>query len=392
MKNRRMKFSKASSNVQPFRVMEILARARQLESEGRDIVHMEIGEPVFPTPPYLLKAATQLIQTSPMGYTPAAGLPDLRQRLAQYYQDRYGVPLDPRRIFVTPGASGALSLVLALIVNSGDEVLVADPSYPCYPNFLAVSGARCVRVPVLHSEHCALNAEQVGAFWTAKSRGVILASPANPTGGILPRATMKDLLSFVEDRAGFVISDEIYHGLEYQGQATTALELSSEAFVINSFSKYFGMTGWRLGWAVVPEAAISAAERLAQNLFISAPTLSQRLALLAFETENLQELETRRVLLGERRRLMLDGLQSLNWRPRGQPDGAFYVYADVSEGPGDSARLAHRLLEEEGVAVTPGFDFGNIEAATHLRLSYTADPQQITEGFQRIARFLSRFR
>lgn len=388
MKNSELRLSRVSAEIRPFRVMEILEKARALEAHGRDIIHLEIGEPDFPTPPRLLESASSQLRASALGYTPSAGLPALREKIAEHYQIRHGLSIDPRRVFLTPGASGALSLVLALLVDPGDEFLLADPGYPCYPNFLALAGGRARRIPVLDSPFGNLSSELIRSFWSGASRGVIVASPSNPTGNILEAGALRALVAAVESRGGVVVSDEIYQGLEYRGRAVSALAFSDNAFVINSFSKYFGMTGWRLGWAVVPEPAVIAAERLVQNLFISAPTLSQRIALRAFDPENLAELERRRRCFDERRGQLLEGLERLSMTPLGQPDGAFYVYADVSRHGFDSRVLADRLLDRAGVAVTPGFDFGLAAPEHYLRFSYTVEVGRIQEACDRMANAL----
>jgi aspartate/methionine/tyrosine aminotransferase len=371
--------------------MEILERARGHEAAGRDIVHMEIGEPDFPTPPAIIRAAQQHLATGmALGYTPAGGLPALREAISGYYQDRFGVAPDPRRIFLTPGASGALTLVLGLMVDAGDEILVADPGYPCYPNFILLAGGVPKALPVGVGTSFNLTAAQISETWSLNTRGVLLASPSNPTGTVMPRKTLEEVIQTVESRRGFVISDEIYHGLEYGETAISALALSDQSFVINSFSKYFGMTGWRLGWAVVPEWAVDAAERLAQNLFISAPTLSQYAALCAFSSENREELEHRREAFAQRRELLLHGLRDLGFGLSARADGAFYVYADSSRFASDSEAFARGLLDEAGVAVTPGTDFGMHGAQNHIRFAYTASIPRIHEALSRIQNFLQR--
>ncbi len=391
MKNRGISPASRAQRVTPFKVMEILERARAHEAAGRDIVHMEIGEPDFPTPPVIVQAAQHhLAMGHGLGYTPAGGLPALREAISRHYQHRYGVAPDPRRIFLTPGASGALSLVLGVMVNSGDEVLVADPGYPCYPNFILLAGGVPKALPVGASTAFNLTAAQISAAWTPNTRGVLLASPSNPTGTVMPRETLQAVIHTVEAAEGYLISDEIYHGLEYGEAAISALALSDQSFVINSFSKYFGMTGWRLGWAVVPEWAVEAAERLAQNLFISAPTLSQSAALSAFSSENLEELERRRAAFGARREILLNGLRDLGFGLPAQADGAFYIYADSSSFASDSEDFARALLDHAGVAVTPGTDFGVQGAKGHIRFAYTASIPRIHEALNRIRDFLQR--
>ena len=385
-----MKLAQRMADIRPFFVMEILSRAKTLEQQGRDIVHMEIGEPDFPTPPRILQRLTMALQDGDIKYTPAGGLPALRQAIAGFYLQRYSVRLDPERVFITPGASGALLLALAALVNPGDEVGLADPGYPCYPNFIRLFEGVPRWLPVDERDGYNLSAGCLTASGLERLAGIILASPANPTGTVLSPDALRDLIGAVHARGGFVISDEIYHGLEYGVRATSALQYSDAVFVINSFSKYFGMTGWRLGWVVVPEEAIEATERLAQNLFISAPTHSQLAALAAFDPENIQELERRRQVFAERRAVLLAGLQRLGFHIRAQPEGAFYIYADASGVTNDSRAFALALLEEEGVAVTPGLDFGQHSPERFLRFCFTASVGRIEEGLRRMERFIQR--
>jgi len=383
-----MKIAQRVSYISPFFVMAILARAKELERMGRDIIHMEIGEPDFPTPPKILAAAARALGEADIKYTPAAGLPELRMAIAGFYERRHGVSLDHRRIFVTPGASGALMLAMGLALNPGEGVLLADPSYPCYPNFVRLFGGFPRSLPVDETNAFNLSAELLKSHWTTSDAGVILASPANPTGAVMGPEAMQAVIEFVDARHGFVVADEIYHGLEYGPPSHTALHDSEEVFVINSFSKYFGMTGWRLGWAVVPEAAMEGAERLAQNLYISAPTLSQLAALAAFDPENIEELERRRRQFADRREVLCEGLSRLGFLIRAKPEGAFYVYADCSGVTPDSQAFALALLEEAGVAVTPGRDFGTHQPERYLRFCYTASIPRLREGLERMADYL----
>ena len=389
MQNSKMNLGARAEHVSPFRVMEILERARRYEASGRDIIHMEIGEPDFPTPPEILSAAQRHLEGGHMGYTPAGGLPALRQAIADFYRMNAGVIVDPRQIFLTPGASGALSLVLGLLINPDDEIIIADPGYPCYPNFLLLAGAKPRAVPVDAKSEYNLSRSLIQDAWSASTRGVLLASPSNPTGTVLSGDSLAQIVDEVESRGGHVISDEIYHGLSYGKPTVTALVCSKDAFVINSFSKYFGMTGWRLGWAVVPEWASVAAERLAQNLFISAPTLSQYAALAAFSPTNLGELEHRRQAFDQRRQVLWRGLSDLGFEVSAAPEGAFYVYADVSRFGIDSETLVGEILDRAGVALTPGTDFGQNGAARHVRFSYTASVSRIEEALDRLRQFLA---
>lgn len=383
-----MRFSARSGLLKPFRVMAILARARVLEAQGRDIVHMEIGEPDFPSPPRILEAGRRALAAGEVRYTPAGGLPELREAVASFYESRYGIRMDPARIFMTPGASGALALVTALVVDPGDQVILADPGYPCYPNFIEAMGGEPNWVPVDDLSGFNLTPALMESHWTDRTRGIVLASPANPTGAVMPPEVLHGLVEQVRLRSGFLISDEIYHGLTYGCRASSALEADDQAWVINSFSKYFGMTGWRLGWVVVPESAQELAERYAQNFFISAPTTSQVAALEAFSEVNLLELEARRAEFELRRDFLVKGLKDLGVSVPVAPEGAFYVYADVSRFTDDSEALAQALLEEAGVATTPGSDFGCFEAHRYIRFCYTARIERLAEGLERLGRYL----
>jgi aspartate/methionine/tyrosine aminotransferase len=365
--------------IQPFYVMALLNRAKALEREGIDVVHMEIGEPDFPTPPLIVQAGIDAIATGEVKYTSAAGLPALREAIARFYAEHYCVDVSPERIFITPGASGAFLLILAGLLSAGDEVLLSDPGYPCYPNFVRLFGAEPRLVPVGAASNFQLNVELLAPHWTPSTRGVIMASPSNPTGTLADAATLRTIAEETSQRGAFWVSDEIYHGLVYGESAHSALEFSDQVFVANSFSKYFGMTGWRLGWAVVPDSFIELAERLAQNLFISAPTHSQIAALAAFSADNLAELERRRVEFAARRDFLLRELPKLGLVLPVQPQGAFYIYADCSGWTDNSFQLAWRLLEEAHVAVTPGKDFGVYQQERYLRFAYTASVERLAE-------------
>jgi aspartate/methionine/tyrosine aminotransferase len=375
-------------DITPFHVMEILARAKAMEGEGRDVIHMEIGEPDFPTPPLVAEAAAEFILRGQVKYTPAAGLPALREAIAGHYAARYGVCVDPARIVVTPGASGGFLLAMGLLVAAGDRVVLADPGYPCYPNFVRLfQGVPCL-VPVGTDSGFHLSAGLLRRHWDGGTAGAVIASPSNPTGAMISPAALGEILDFAQGQGGFVIADEIYHGLEYGERSRTALEFSPRAFVVNSFSKYFGMTGWRIGWAVVPEEFAEPAEKLAQNIFISAPAHSQVAALAAFSAENLQELERRRQEFQQRRDLLWSGLREIGFSVAAKPAGAFYVYADCGRFSPDSYGFARRLLEATGVAVAPGLDFGANCPERFLRFCYTASEPRLAEGLDRIEAFI----
>jgi aspartate/methionine/tyrosine aminotransferase len=376
--------------INPFFVMEILARAKALERAGRDIIHMEIGEPDFPAPPLVVEAALEFIRRGDVKYTPASGLAELREAIAEYYGKRYGMAVAAERIFITPGASGGFLLAMGLLLGADARIALADPGYPCYANFVRLFGGVPCFVPVEESTGFHLNVNLLQQYWDDRMTGTVIASPANPTGSIMPPQVLRDILEYVHRRDGFVISDEIYHGLEYGEPSRTALEFSSHSFVVNSFSKYFGMTGWRLGWLVVPEDFIGDAERLAQNIFISAPTHSQVAALASFTEENLRELERRRLIFQERRDFLCSRLEEIGFAIRAKPEGAFYVFADCSRFSPDSHAFAMRLLAEAGVAVTPGVDFGVNHPERYLRFCYTASLERLGEAMERIGEFVRR--
>lgn len=376
--------------ISAFYVMELLQRAKELEREGRDIIHMEIGEPDFPTPQAVIDAGEALLQTGEVKYTAAAGLPELRASIARYYQQHYGVDLDARRVFITPGASGAFLLAFGISLNPGEQVMMADPCYPCNDNFVRLFDGQTHFVPVDAGSRYQLTAELIAHHWHEASKGVLVASPSNPTGTLLDGNQLQQAIETVDNRGGCFYSDEIYHGLVYDQVAYSALQFSDQAFVINSFSKYFGMTGWRIGWLVVPEDFIDAAEKLAQNIFISTPTHSQYAALASFTPENMAELERRRLEFKTRRDFLYEKLLRLGFEITCKPEGAFYVYADCSRFTDNSFVFARQLLEQEGVAVTPGRDFGSHRADQHIRFAYTASVDRMAAALERLERFLCR--
>ncbi len=378
-----------TADIKPFYVMELLARARALEAAGRDIVHMEIGEPDFPTPAPVLAAAQAAIAQGDVHYTPATGLASLRTAIAQFYRQRYGVAVSAERIVVTPGASGALLLTLAALVNPGEQVLLADPGYPCNRNFVRLLEGRTQSVPVFADTGYQLTAELVEKNWQPSTRAVLLATPANPTGTVIDRAELERIAEYVASRGGTVIVDEIYHGLIYEDEDFTALALSDAIFVINSFSKYFGMTGWRIGWAVAPEGYVKELDKLAQNLFLAAPTVSQHAAVAAFAPDNIAILEARRAEFQRRRDYLLPALRELGFDIALRPQGAFYIYAGCARFSSDSFAFAFDLLEGAGVAITPGIDFGDNESNTHVRFAYTTSLDRLHEGVRRLSAYLS---
>jgi len=381
--------ARRTDDIAPFFVMEILARAQALEAQGRDIVHMEVGEPDFPTPEPIVRAAQAALAAGHTRYTPAVGLPALRQAIADYYGRRFGVAVAPTRIVVTPGSSVALQLVMAVLVDPGDEVLLCDPGYPCNRHLVRLVEGRVVSLPVGPENGFRPTPEQVEAAWTDCTRGVLVASPSNPTGTVIGPGALRELHSTVRARGGCLIVDEIYQELAYESTPHSALALGADdVFVVNSFSKYFGMTGWRVGWLVAPPAFVGALDRLAQNLYIAAPAMAQHAAVAAFAPETIAILEARRCVFRERRDWLVPALERLGLRIAARPEGAFYVYADCTAFADDSFRLAERLLDEAGVAVTPGADFGVNQPERYLRFAYTTSLERLQEGVRRIGRFL----
>lgn len=382
--------AKRGDKIAPFYVMELLKRAKQLEATGRDVVHMEIGEPDFPTPQPIIDAAVKYIISGAVKYTPAAGLPQLREHIAEFYRQRYAVKVDEQRIFITPGASGALLLALSASLNPGDGVLLADPGYPCNVNFARFLDCIPQAVPVDAGTQYQLDADLIRRHWHTGTGGVLIASPSNPTGTVIATAALEAAIAEVGRLQGYFYSDEIYHGLVYDEPAETALKFSDKVFVINSFSKYFGMTGWRLGWLIVPEAFIEITEKLAQNLFIASSAPAQYAALAAFTPQTISELEHRRAILGERRDFLYHGLLSLGFAIDCKPQGAFYIYADAKKFTGDSFQFALDFLESEAVAVTPGKDFGSHRADQMLRFAYTTSIDRMDLALQRLSNHLKR--
>lgn len=385
-----MRLAEHMASIRPFHVMALLARARELEAAGRSIIHMEIGEPDFVTPQPVIDAGIRALRQGLTHYTPALGLPALRERIAAFYADRYRLQIAPQRIIITPGASTALQLVLSMLVNPGDTVLLSDPGYPCNRNFVHLLNGRPVGLPVDAASVYQPTAEQVTEYRDGFA-ALMVASPANPTGTLLGMQDIGRLYTAVHDRGAQLVVDEIYHGLTYTTQpVASALAVSDGIFVINSFSKYFGMTGWRLGWLVSPQACVPELDKLAQNLFLAAPTPAQHAALAAFEPQNIAILEARREEFRKRRDYLLPALRELGFGIPQAPEGAFYLYADCSRFTTDSFRFSEQLLEKGGVAVTPGIDFGMHRAERHVRFAYTTTLENLVEGVRRLREFLGR--
>ena len=382
--------TRRAADIRPFYVMDLLARARQLEAEGRSVLHLEVGEPDFATARPIIEAGIQALRELKTQYTPALGLPELRASIADHYRARFGVAIDPRRVIVTPGASGALQLALSVLVDTGDNVLLTDPGYPCNRNMIRLLGADYTVVPVGAETRFQMQAGHIGEYWNERSVAAMIASPSNPTGTMIEQNELADLIQAVSAAGGRLIVDEIYQGLVYDGDDTTALALTDDVFAINSFSKYFGMTGWRLGWMVAPEEYVDAIDRVAQNLFLAASTLAQHAALAAFEPETVEVLERRVEKFRERRDYLLPVLREMGFDIPVEPGGAFYIYADCSAITHDAFTWTRSLLEDEAVALTPGIDFGEFGASTHVRFAYTRPIDELERACCRIARFIQK--
>ncbi len=371
-------------DIEPFHVMGILARAQALEAGGRDIIHLEIGEPDFATPAPIVEAGIRALRAGRTRYTGALGLGELREAIAAFHASRWNAPVDASRIVVTPGASGALLLTLGLVAGPGDEVLMADPGYPCNRHFARFCEARPVSIPVDASTGFQVTLALIEAHAT---RAVLIATPSNPTGTTLPCTELARIREWCAVRGIVLIVDEIYLALTFDGGEHSASGWE-DVFVVNSFSKYFLMTGWRLGWLVAPAWALPGLERLAQNLFLSAPTPAQYAALTAFHPATLAMLEARKAELKQRREVLLPALRALGFGIPIIPQGAFYLYADCGRFTDDSHAFAARLLDETGIATTPGIDFGMYRARHHIRFAYTQPQARLHEAVTRLEHFL----
>ena len=367
--------------VDPFIVMDVMEAARAAEAEGRHIIHMEVGQPATPAPAGARAALARAMEEGSLGYTVALGLPELRARIARLYADWYGVDLDPARVVVTSGSSAGFLLAFTALFDAGEKVALGEPGYPSYRQILRALSLTPVGIPTAPEDRYQPRPDQL----PDDCAGLIVASPGNPSGTMLDRDAMAGLIGAAADRGMAFVSDEIYHGLHYAGRGVSALEVSDDVYVINSFSKYFSMTGWRVGWMVVPEDHIRIVERLAQNMFICPPHASQVAALAALDCTG--ELEANRAVYAENRELMLAGLPRAGITDFAPPDGAFYVYADVSDRTNDSLTLARDILDRAGVAVTPGLDFDPVRGAGTLRFSYARSTADIAEGLERLAAF-----
>jgi aspartate/methionine/tyrosine aminotransferase len=384
----RLRTAARMAHIEPFEVMEIQSLAREVEARGHDVIHLEIGEPDFRTPQPVVEAAKRALDEHRMYYTSALGLASLREAISGFYRTRYGVELPASRVVVTAGSSAALLLAFGVLLDEGDEVLLADPGYPCNRHFVRTLGAVPRGIAVGPESRYQLNAELAGRHWGPRTRMAMVASPANPTGTLVTPSEAAALAQLARDKGGTLLMDEIYHGLTYGVEARTAAEHGEDVWVVNSFSKYFQMTGWRLGWLVAPQALVRKVETLAQNLFISPSAVAQHAALACFSPETLAITEARRAELDGRRRYLVPALESLGFKVPVVPQGAFYVYADCSALASDSFAFARRILAEAHVAVTPGKDFGANRPERHIRIAYTQPVARLEEAVARIRKLL----
>jgi len=389
----RLQLASRMAHIEPFEVMEIQTLARECEARGMDVIHLEIGEPDFRTPQPIVDAAKRALDEKRMYYTSALGLAELREAISRFYKRRYRLDVPASRIIVTAGSSAALLLAFGVLLDEGDEVLQADPSYPCNRHFARTLGAVPRLAPVGPESRYQMTAAVARAHWSERTRAALVATPANPTGTMVTPQEIRDLAALAREKGGTLIVDEIYHGLVYdEGAPHTALEAGEDVFVINSFSKYWQMTGWRLGWLVAPPRYVREVEKLAQNLFISPSAVAQHAALAAFDPATIDIVEARRRELDERRRFLIPALEGLGLRVPVVPQGAFYIYADCSALSKDSFALARSILADAGVAVTPGKDFGRNEPERHIRIAYTQTVARLEEAVARIGKLLERTR
>jgi aspartate/methionine/tyrosine aminotransferase len=377
------------AHIAPFHVMEVAKMAADLEREGRHLIHMSIGEPDFTAAPPVVEAAARAMADGRLQYTAATGIPELRQAIAAHYRQVYGLEVAPSRIVVTAGASAALLLACAALVERDAEVLMPDPSYPCNRHFVAAFEGRATLIPSGPEQRFQLSAATVRQHWGSATCGVLLASPSNPTGTSIAPEELAGIVAAVRERQGFTIVDEIYQGLTYDAPPFSALSLGEDVIVINSFSKYFNMTGWRLGWLVVPEAMVPQIEKLAQNLFICASGIAQHAGVACFTPEAIAIYEQRKAEFRRRRDYLVPALRELGFGVPVTPDGAFYIYADCSALAEDADSLTMELMREAGVVVVPGLDFGPFTARNHVRVSYATSMENLEEAVARMRRFFA---
>lgn len=388
-----MKLAKRLNEIEPFHVMDLLAKAKTMQQQGRDVIHLEVGEPDFDSPKAVIDGGIRALTQGLTHYTGATGLPELKQKIADFYRQRYQEVVEPERIVITPGASGALQLVASLIMDPGETLLLTDPGYPCNRHFLANINADGILVPTQAQDGFHLTPKQVDTHWQASTVGALVASPSNPTGSVMDEGELRALHQSVSGKQGILLVDEIYHGLVYdQKPPHSAVNYGDDVFVINSFSKYFAMTGWRLGWIVAPKWAVPSLDKLSQNLFLAPNTPAQYAALEVFRPDVIEELEQRKDAFSTRLNYLLPALKKLGFKVPAEPSGAFYIYADISELDHplnqNSMQFCLDLLDEKGLAITPGIDFGHQQGHHFVRFAYTCDIPVLKKAVARLTEFL----
>ena len=383
------RISKRLQDVDSFHVMSLMAEAKKLAAQGQHVIHMEMGEPDFSTPAPIINAGISALTSGITHYTPTLGLPELREAISEHYQREYQIHIDVEQIIITPGSAIALQLVLTLMVSNGDQVVIPDPAYPSTHNLVKLLGGSVIQIPVTEASSWQLNLELLQEFWDDSINAVLIASPSNPTGTIIDDRELTKIADFCLEKGVFLLVDEIYHGLVYSQVPISAVGLNENTFVINSFSKFYGMTGWRVGWIVAPKNYLSDLNKLAQHTYLAAPTLGQHAALAAFDQATQKILVERREEFRKRRDYLIDALQSLGFGIRVKPQGAFYIYADSSAFSNDSYEFSCKVLNEKYVAFTPGVDFGVAGAKEHVRFAYTTNLKNLKIGIERLASFIT---
>ena len=377
--------SEKAKNITPFIVMEVLERASVLEKEGKNIIHLEVGEPDFDVPSCVLKASEIAMKQGRTHYTHSLGDPELRQEICNSYLKNYGVHVSPEQVIVTSGTSPAILMVLSALCNPDDEIILSDPGYACYPNFISLSGAKMVKVPVYEEDGFQYRPENICSAITERTKAIMINSPMNPTGNLLSPETLKSIAAF----SPYIISDEIYHGLVYEDQAHSILEYTNHAFVLNGFSKLYAMTGLRLGYVIVPEEFVRPIQKLQQNLFICSSSVAQRAGIAALREAD-EDVDHMKNIYNERRKFMISRLRELGFRITVEPTGAFYIFVDARHLSSDSYKLAFDILEKAYVGVTPGIDFGE-NGEGYLRFSYANSLENIIEGLNRLEKYIQEF-
>lgn len=389
---KKMSISQAAQQVKPFHVMKLLGEAKELETQGKRMIHLEVGEPDFSSLDCVHNAVTEALKSGKTHYTPSLGLPELRAKLSRFYENFYHAEVSSEQIVLTPGASGALHLVLTAILNPQDKVMLCDPTYPCNREFIHLLHGEILSVDVDSSTHYQLTLKQLRSNWQPGVKAFMVASPSNPTGTLIEQSELHEMANFLAEKGSYLIVDEIYQGLIYERPAESVLaheNLPNNVIVINSFSKFFGMTGWRLGWVVAPKDLIPTLDKLAQNLYLAAPTPAQYGALRVLEEDALAELEARRQTFEQRRNCLYNAMIDAGFKLPVKPQGAFYLYWDVSDITHDATAFCQALMQETGVVITPGKDFGNNRSQEHVRMAYTTDERQLLEAVDKIRHFVS---